>query len=204
MGILVTFFDNRYPSFREMLETNYPAFREWVIDEGGWDFRNNATLEAAHNKLLEFLLEQEQLPAFDTMEQEMTDQLVYCFLGYLWVHEGKRPKLLKEIPSPTIRIDNYQNDFPVIEEHCTKEVTQLWQYLLRGRSVAVPESFFYPFSINTFRIGYWTPSECEILAAALEKLNRQHSGLNGVTAALDALQGKAALHTPGELIIMVS
>lgn len=204
MGIRVTYYENPHPTIRELLETNYAPFREWVIDMGGWDYRNFPAMDAAQNHVLQLLLENEQLPPFEKMEEELVDQFVYSIMTEPWKKDGKYRKLVNYIDSSHLKLDHYEAVLEVIRETGNKTAERLWQYILYGRSVADPGQFFGPYVFNSFRFGYWTEAECEQMYTVLKKLHTTPESFNALLTVLEIVRDKTTRKTPGELIIYVS
>lgn len=204
MGVRVTYYENPHPTIRELLEINYAPFREWVIDMGGWDYRNFPAMDAAQNHVLELLLENEQLPPFEEMEAELVDQFVFSIMTGPWKKDGKYRELVTYIDSSHLKLDHYEAALEVIRETGNTAAIRLWQYILYGRSVADPDQFFGPYEFSSFRFGYWTAAECEQMFAVLKNLTTTPESINALHTVLEIVQDKITRKTPGELIIYVS
>lgn len=204
MGIRVTYYENPHASIRELLETSYAPFREWVIDMGGWDYRNFPAMDDAQNHVLELLLENEQLLPFEKMEEELVDQFVFSILTESWKKDGKYRELVNYIDSSHLKLDHYEAALEVIRETGNKTAERLWQYIIYGRSVADPGQFFGPYVFSSFRFGYWTVAECGQMFAVLKNLPTTPESFNALHTVLEIVRDKIDRKTPGELIIYVS
>jgi hypothetical protein len=157
MGVRLSFFYAEGVSFLEILNREYTGFRQWAIE------RPSPDLFFVQEQTLSFLLNHEESPSPDSIEEHLLNQLVSDTWEYLSVVQKKNTF---QYLGPLLKIGTYEQDLLWITE---SEVLYCWNFLLHGRSISNPENFFRAIDPEAVKLGYWTDTEKNMM---LEKLGR--------------------------------
>jgi hypothetical protein len=192
MGVIITFHTtkNKQP-LGIFFKEKYTEFRHWCIYQA--EFTGALAPETQ-----DFLLENENLPAYPTMDREILDDMAVHFVN---VYCGIIHQDLLETKTPLMKRDHYVEARMEIEKKCTEHTLEIWEYMLKGRTlydgsvIAVSSNLYH-------RLGYWTVNEQIHLQKELKKAFNAAIPPPGVQFVLQVLND--ALPEQSDLIILTS
>jgi hypothetical protein len=169
MGQVITFCTTKdEKSLGNFFEANYNDFRKWCIDKGDY-------VELLSVDSQDFLIENEILPVSSELSRDILDDLVS---HYLSIYCGIVNTDLLEIRNPIMKRNHYEEAEIEIEQKCSKKALELWNYLLKGRTLL--DGSEIAVSNTSARVGYWTVYEQNYLLAELKKIFGKVSTINGI------------------------
>jgi hypothetical protein len=179
----------------ELIEENYTQFREWCIDMQE-ESEKEYNEDMFNPDLILFLLDNENLPSIDSLEQDILDEIVKEFIGsYCDIGKGKK---LLELLSPWMNVRNYISTIPAIQKTKNEVLIKFWDYLISGRSLKNNNRFL---SNDHFLVGFFTIQEQQQFLKLILEYFGSSPNDKGLTYILQVLNEIKNLRT--ELIITV-
>lgn len=126
MGVRVQYHEAPSEQWIDILRSEYHEFRNWALKHSE-KFPNEIDY-----KVFTLAIDHSNVDTlFEVSSPESIDELICCFLCDYLLHAQKSLQLVTE---SMLKIDNYRLAYVQIQEHCDKEVSDLWSFILSGRS----------------------------------------------------------------------
>ena len=164
MGVRISYNyikDGKRPE--EVLTEYYDLLRERIYEWHDESLAIHSKLRYSE-KVIDFIVLHDELPAIANLEQELLDVLMSNLAEVIWLSDRK-PKPLKSIGAE-VHPRRYIASTELIRELTDEKTKQLWNYLLVGRSLKDD----MPFTIfsDQYRVGFWRREECLYLYQSLK------------------------------------
>ena len=154
MGIRVEFWEIPQADIKRAVIDDFSRMKNWYESIGN-EFPEDLDYELLEN--LENIVDPEHL--FEEFDEHKIDELVALYIGdYCDLGHGKMSPVKG---TSMLYIRHYNNDQGVIDQKCSLETRQLWNYILKGRSVT--ESLPFKIEDPIFRFCIFTEPECQAL-----------------------------------------
>jgi hypothetical protein len=160
MGVRVQFWETPEDDIKKAISKDFEKFKVWYLSIA------TENPDEVNYDLLEFF-ERNTNPdkLFEETDHKLIDKLVGVYIGDFCDYGPGKKKTVKD--STFLNIRNYESDFKVIEERCDRRVVELWNYILRGKSIVEPKNIETADSV--FRYSVLSEEECQFLLLELSE-----------------------------------
>jgi hypothetical protein len=161
MGVRVTFWEMPEDDLKKAIIKDFEMFKVWYLsiakeypDEVSYDLVEFIEGTTNSNKL------------FEEIDHKLIDELVGVYLGYFCDYVPGKINTVRD--SACINISNYERDFKLIEARCDRRVAELWNHILKGKSLGESGAVEI-IDDDIFRYSVFSEEECQFL---LQELSR--------------------------------
>ena len=158
MGTRITFHELPEGDLKKALHRDLDDFMSW------YEILGNRYPAEVDYDLLERLHELSQASVQE--EEDSADFIDDWALVYLGEYCDFGPGKIKSVPESTaLNIRNYESERRLISSSFDREILQLWDFMIRGRSLAQEERYIS--NPNAFRFAQFSEEECQKLYSLL-------------------------------------
>jgi hypothetical protein len=189
MGVRVQFWETPEDDIKEAIINDFEKFKTWYLsiateypDEVNYDLL----------ELIERTTNPDKL--FEEADRKLIDEFVGIYIGDFCDHGPGKKKTVKG--STCLNVRNYESDFKVIQKTCDTKVVELWNYILRGKSIV--ESRNLETEDGVFRYSAFSEEECQFLLQELSKkftvtTPDDFNRIPGIGSVISAIESKESM-----------
>ncbi|MFN7495477.1 MAG: hypothetical protein ACK5RG_21335 [Cyclobacteriaceae bacterium] len=160
MGVRVQFWETPQDDIKKAIRIDFEKFKVWYLSIAA-EFPDDVNYD-----ILDFI-ERNTTPdkLFEEIDHKLIDELVAIYIGEFCDYGPGNKKAVKD--STCLNVRNYESDFTAIQNRCDRRVVELWNYILRGKSIMEPRNIEIANSV--FRYSVLSEGECQFLLQQLSK-----------------------------------
>lgn len=159
MGVRVEYWEIPKSDIKKAIIDDLAQIKEWY-ESIGEEFPEDINYDVLEG--LENISNPDKL--FEEFDQNKIDELIALYISDFYT-AGLGTK--NEIKGTTmLYLQNYINEQKTVNERCNISTRQLWNYIIKGRSIL--ESNTFNISDPIFRFCFFTESECQAILKDLE------------------------------------
>jgi hypothetical protein len=158
MGLRVEFWETPEDDIKKAIVKNFEKLKAWYLSLAT-EYPDDVNYDVL--EFIESIANPDKL--FEGADHKPMDDLVRIYIGDFCDYGPGKKKSVKD--STFLNIRNYEIEFTLIEERCNQRVAQIWNYILKGKSII--ESRNIEATEDVFRYSILSEEECQFLLQEL-------------------------------------